>query len=128
MVIHAACSSIVYSTKHVHDRLHKDLRLAHLSVTIITIIFDFCSVHPEKLTPAVPGCSRFPGHTSSQCPGRRCGSAAMRSHLCRGNAFDEDVQRSLQFGMNAHLTKPVEPDHLFKTLGELIWETENQNV
>jgi CheY-like chemotaxis protein len=52
----------------------------------------------------------------------------MRSHLCRGNAFDEDLQRSLQFGMNAHLTKPVEPDHLFKTLGELIWETENQNV
>ena len=43
------------------------------------------------------------------------------------NAFDEDVQRSLQFGMNAHLTKPVEPDHLFKTLGELIWETEKQN-
>ena len=41
------------------------------------------------------------------------------------NAFDEDVQRSLQAGMNAHLTKPVEPDHLFKTLGELIWETEN---
>ncbi|MBR2768247.1 MAG: response regulator [Solobacterium sp.] len=41
------------------------------------------------------------------------------------NAFDEDVQRSLQYGMNAHLTKPVEPEHLFKTLGELIWETEN---
>ena len=40
------------------------------------------------------------------------------------NAFDEDVQRSLQFGMNAHLTKPVEPEHLFRTLGELIWETE----
>ena len=44
------------------------------------------------------------------------------------NAFDEDVQRSLQCGMNAHLTKPVEPEHLFKTLGELIWETENRNV
>jgi len=41
------------------------------------------------------------------------------------NAFDEDVQRSLQVGMNAHLTKPVEPEHLFKTLGELIWEAEN---
>ena len=40
------------------------------------------------------------------------------------NAFDEDVQRSLQVGMNAHLTKPVEPEHLFKTLGELIWEYE----
>ncbi|MBR1700616.1 MAG: response regulator [Lachnospiraceae bacterium] len=36
------------------------------------------------------------------------------------NAFDEDVQRSLQAGMNAHLTKPVEQDKLFKTLGELI--------
>ena len=39
------------------------------------------------------------------------------------NAFDEDVQRSLQAGMNAHLTKPVEPDHLYQTLEELIWET-----
>jgi CheY-like chemotaxis protein len=28
------------------------------------------------------------------------------------NAFDEDVQRSLQAGMNAHLSKPVEPEHL----------------
>ena len=38
------------------------------------------------------------------------------------NAFDEDVQRSLQVGMNAHLSKPVEPDHLFQTLEELISE------
>ena len=36
------------------------------------------------------------------------------------NAFDEDVQRSLQVGMNAHLSKPVEPDRLYATLGELI--------
>ncbi|MBO4401359.1 MAG: response regulator [Selenomonadaceae bacterium] len=36
------------------------------------------------------------------------------------NAFDEDVQRSLQAGMNAHLSKPVEPDHLYETLAELI--------
>ena len=40
------------------------------------------------------------------------------------NAFDEDVQRSLQAGMNAHLSKPVEPDHLFQALGELIYEAE----
>ena len=39
------------------------------------------------------------------------------------NAFDEDVQSSLQVGMNAHLTKPVEPDHLYQTLGELIYES-----
>ena len=40
------------------------------------------------------------------------------------NAFDEDVQRSLQMGMNAHLSKPVEPEHLYTTLEELIWEAE----
>ncbi|MBR1985776.1 MAG: response regulator [Mogibacterium sp.] len=42
------------------------------------------------------------------------------------NAFDEDVQRSLQVGMNAHLSKPVDPDHLYSTLEELIWEAENR--
>ena len=36
------------------------------------------------------------------------------------NAFDEDVQRSLQAGLNAHLSKPVEPDSLFNTLERLI--------
>ncbi len=35
------------------------------------------------------------------------------------NAFDEDVQRSLQAGMTAHLSKPVEPDRLFDTLAKL---------
>ena len=42
------------------------------------------------------------------------------------NAFDEDVQRSLQVGMNAHLSKPVEPDRLFETLEELIWEADEK--
>ncbi len=41
------------------------------------------------------------------------------------NAFDEDVQRSLQAGMNAHLTKPIEPDNLYQALGELIYEAES---
>ena len=36
------------------------------------------------------------------------------------NAFDEDVQRSLQAGLNAHLSKPVEPQALFETLESLI--------
>ena len=35
------------------------------------------------------------------------------------NAFDEDVQRSLQSGLNAHLTKPVQPESLFETLETL---------
>ena len=36
------------------------------------------------------------------------------------NAFDEDVQRSMQAGLNAHLSKPVEPQLLFETLESLI--------
>lgn len=36
------------------------------------------------------------------------------------NAFDEDVQRSMQAGLDAHLSKPVEPDILFETLEELL--------
>ena len=36
------------------------------------------------------------------------------------NAFDEDVQSSLQAGMDAHLSKPVEPETLYKTLRELV--------
>ena len=36
------------------------------------------------------------------------------------NAFDEDVQDSLQAGLNAHLSKPVQPDVLYKTLEEAL--------
>ena len=36
------------------------------------------------------------------------------------NAFDEDVQSSMQAGLNAHLSKPVEPETLFETLENLI--------
>ncbi len=36
------------------------------------------------------------------------------------NAFDEDVRRSMQAGLNVHLSKPVEPDELFETLEHLI--------
>ena len=39
------------------------------------------------------------------------------------NAFDEDVQRSMQAGLNAHLSKPVEPEILYKTMEKLIKES-----
>ena len=35
------------------------------------------------------------------------------------NAFDDDVQRSLQAGMTAHLSKPVEPERLYDELARL---------
>ena len=38
------------------------------------------------------------------------------------NVFDEDVERSMEAGMNAHLSKPVEPDRLYETMARLIKE------
>ncbi|MBR1559188.1 MAG: amino acid permease [Clostridia bacterium] len=35
------------------------------------------------------------------------------------NVFDEDVERSLEAGMDAHLSKPVEPERLYETLARL---------
>ena len=42
------------------------------------------------------------------------------------NAFDTDVQKSLQAGLNVHLSKPVEPEKLYSTLETLIWEKEHK--
>ncbi len=36
------------------------------------------------------------------------------------NVFDEDVERSLKAGMNAHLSKPIEPEKLYAEMAELI--------
>ncbi|MBQ1489093.1 MAG: response regulator, partial [Lachnospiraceae bacterium] len=38
------------------------------------------------------------------------------------NVFDEDVERSLNAGMNAHLSKPVEPEKLYETMAGLVVE------
>ena len=47
-------------------------------------------------------------------------AAAIPIIALTANAFDEDVQQSMQAGMNAHLSKPVEPDVLFDTLERLL--------
>ncbi|MBR2179348.1 MAG: response regulator [Selenomonadaceae bacterium] len=51
---------------------------------------------------------------------KRADSSTIPIIALTANAFDEDVQRSLQAGLNAHLSKPVEPDVLFETLEKLI--------
>ncbi len=58
---------------------------------------------------------------------RACGSEDARTIpiiALTANAFDEDVQRSMQAGLNAHLSKPVEPEALFETLETLIAQSE----
>ena len=36
------------------------------------------------------------------------------------NVFDEDVEHSLEAGMDAHLSKPIEPERLYDTMAKLI--------
>jgi CheY-like chemotaxis protein len=36
------------------------------------------------------------------------------------NVFDEDMERSLAAGMNAHLSKPIEPDLMYETIARLL--------
>ena len=38
------------------------------------------------------------------------------------NVFDEDVERSLAAGMDAHLSKPVEPEKMYEIIARLITE------
>ena len=38
------------------------------------------------------------------------------------NAFDDDIEKSKAAGMNAHLAKPIEPDRLYQTLYNFIYE------
>lgn len=37
------------------------------------------------------------------------------------NAFEEDIKKSMEAGMNAHLAKPIEPEELFRTLYGFIY-------
>ncbi|MEG1914667.1 MAG: response regulator [Acidaminococcaceae bacterium] len=41
------------------------------------------------------------------------------------NAFDEDIDKSSAVGMNAHLSKPIDPQNLFKVLYECIYQTKD---
>ena len=43
------------------------------------------------------------------------------------DAFDEDVKRTMQAGMNAHLTKPIDIKTLTSTLASLIITEQNKN-
>lgn len=41
------------------------------------------------------------------------------------NAFNEDSQKSLQIGMNGHLSKPIQPDELFRMLQRCLRESKD---
>ena len=40
------------------------------------------------------------------------------------NAFDEDMKKSVESGMNGHLSKPIEIDKFFRTISKFVKEKE----
>jgi PAS domain S-box-containing protein len=50
----------------------------------------------------------------------RADAASVPIIALTANAFDEDVRQSFEAGMNAHLSKPIEPDELFSVLKSLL--------
>lgn len=44
------------------------------------------------------------------------------------NTFDEDIRKSINAGMNEHLSKPVDPDVLYRTLARMIGEREDNYI
>lgn len=42
------------------------------------------------------------------------------------NVFDEDVERSIESGMNAHLSKPIEPELLYETMAKYVKERDEK--
>jgi signal transduction histidine kinase/CheY-like chemotaxis protein/GGDEF domain-containing protein len=44
------------------------------------------------------------------------------------NAFDDDLKKSVECGMNGHLSKPVEVDKLYQTLNQVLHEQEKKGI
>lgn len=92
---------------------------------------------PQKIRMKGPAVLRAPFQEFSRCgppsaasrqgllsAALRCGppSAAIPVKTIiamSANAFSEDVQQSLQAGMNAHLSKPVDIDRLLEALDKI---------
>ena len=50
----------------------------------------------------------------------RADAAAIPILAMMADAFEEDFHRTKEAGMNGHITKPIDPERLFKTLRENI--------
>lgn len=89
------------------------------------IAVDLFASHPEGYYSAILMDMRMPEMDGLEATRKiramkRPDAAKIPIIALTANAFDEDVQRSLQAGLNAHLTKPIQQDVLFETLGSLI--------
>ena len=81
--------------------------------------------HPEDFYDAILMDMRMPEMDGLEATRRirameRADAGTIPIIALTANAFDEDVQRSLQAGLNAHLSKPVQSEALFDTLETLM--------
>ena len=89
------------------------------------VAVDLFASHPENYYAAVLMDVRMPEMDGLEATRQirameRSDSKIIPVIALTANAFDEDVQRSLQAGLNAHLTKPIQPEVLFETLESLV--------
>ena len=55
----------------------------------------------------------------------RCDAKKIPIIAMTANAFDEDIEKSRAAGMNAHLSKPIEPDLLYHTLCRILLDPQD---
>ena len=111
MVVNAEIMKQVLSMREIESELAENGQIA----------VDMFASHPENYYDAILMDMRMPvmdglKATSTIRAMKRADAKTIPIIALTANAFDEDVQRSLQAGLNAHLSKPVDPEILFKTL------------
>ena len=92
-------------------------------------LFSEAQRHDDGAAADHEGCGRCtsprmagPAATEAIRPLQRADSADIPIIALTAIAFDEDVQGYLHACMNAHLSKPVEPERLYQILSNLIRE------
>ena len=89
------------------------------------IAVEMFAAHPEGWYDAILMDMRMPEMDGLEATARiramdRSDAKTIPIIALTANAFDEDVQRSLQAGLNAHLSKPVDPADIYETLESLV--------
>ena len=115
VVVNAEIMVMVLSMREIQVEVAENGRIA----------VDMFTGHPEGYYDAILMDMRMPEMDGLEATRtiRSCGrpdAGTIPIIALTANAFDEDVQRSMQAGLNAHLSKPVEPEALFRTLESLL--------
>ena len=119
MVVNAEIMKEVLAMREIESELAENGRIA----------VDMFAAHPENYYDAILMDMRMPEMNGLEATAAiramdRADAKTIPIIALTANAFDEDVQRSLQAGLNAHLSKPVDPDVLFETLENMLGANE----